>query len=83
MAKKFYGDSSGKGHSCNYLRSNARVDFDPGLYGKRMSKSDLYHLKPLLILHKGGSSRQLFLRVISVKFFFSHLDKHRESTYKC
>lgn len=55
MAKKFYGDSSGKGHSCNYLRSNARVDFDPGLDGKRMSKSDLYHLKPLLILHKGGS----------------------------
>ena len=38
-------DSSGKGHSCNYLRSNARVGFDPGLYGKRMSKSDLYHLK--------------------------------------
>ena len=45
MAKKLYGDSSGKGHSCNYLKSNARVGFDPGLYGKRMSKSDLYHLK--------------------------------------
>ena len=55
MAKKLYGDSSGKGHSCNYLRSNARVGFDSGLYGKRMSKSDLYHLKPLLILHEGGS----------------------------
>ena len=37
------------------IKINARVAFDPGLYGKRTSKSDLYHLKPLLILHKGGS----------------------------
>ena len=56
MAKKVYENLQKQATvAIYYLKSNARVAFDPGLYDKGMSKSDLYHLKPLLIIHKGGS----------------------------